>query len=231
MRAPARAYARPMWRCALIAMLAAGCAREPSAPRVTRWAWERPEDLRQLPGDVAFLAATVRVGERVDVRPRQQPLAVAPEARLTAVVRIEVAAGARLDAAVRKRIVATARRAAARTAALQIDYDARRSERPFYRALLGDLAAALPQHRLSITALASWCLYDPWIDELDMIEEAVPMLFEMGADSRRVRAALASGADFVSPRCRRSVGVSLAEPLPDGVLAERRRWLWSARPW
>lgn len=233
----------------LLTSTLASCARERRAP-VTRWAWERPEDLRALDGDVAFLAATVRVRAgaadaagppvRVLVLPRQQPLQVAPGARLTAVVRIEVAPGlaANLDAAVRARIVAVARRAlAVRPAdapvvpALQLDYDARVSERPFYRALLGDLHAALPATRLSITALASWCLRDRWFDDLDMIDEAVPMVFDLGPDRARVRSALLAGADFGSPRCQRSLGVALDEPLPAHVLPGRRRWLWSRRPW
>ncbi len=223
------------------------CARERGSAPVTRWAWERPEDLRALQGDVAFLAATVRVragaadaGPQLLVAPRQQPLEVAPGARLTAVVRIEVAPGlaAGLDAVVRARIVAVARRAltvrpagAPPLPALQLDYDARVSERPFYRALLADLHAALPATRLSITALASWCLRDRWFDDLDMIDEAVPMVFDLGPDRRRVRAALLAGADFGSPLCRRSLGVALDEPLPAHVLPGRRRWLWSRRPW
>ena len=235
----------------LVPTTLAGCARERRAP-VTRWAWERPEDLRGLDGDVAFLAATVRVRAAaavadaaaqpvlVQVVPRQQPLQVGPGARLTAVVRIEVAPGlaAGLDAAVRARIVAVARRAVAvrpadapEVPALQLDYDARVSERPFYRALLAELHGALPATRLSITALASWCLRDRWFDDLDMIDEAVPMVFDLGPDRRRVRAALLAGADFGSPLCQRSLGVALDEPLPAHVLPGRRRWLWSRRPW
>jgi hypothetical protein len=62
-------------------------------PRVILWAWERPEDLSFInPREVgvAFLARTLylRDGGMV-MRPRFQPLSVAPETNLIAVVRIE----------------------------------------------------------------------------------------------------------------------------------------------
>ena len=61
------------------------------------WAWERPEDLRAVDprtAGVAFLARTLYLsGDAVAVRPRLQPLRVAPGAPLVAVVRIESALG------------------------------------------------------------------------------------------------------------------------------------------
>jgi hypothetical protein len=44
---------------------------------------------------------------------------------------------------------------------IQIDFDATRSERGFYRALLNDLRARVPRSTaFSITALASLCIHD-----------------------------------------------------------------------
>ncbi len=63
-------------------------------PLLMLWAWERPEDLRGLDESigVAFLSQTITLGgDRVSVQPRRQPLRVAPEARLMAVTRIEIA--------------------------------------------------------------------------------------------------------------------------------------------
>src|ERR1700682_2345616 len=54
----------------------------PQLPRIMLWAWERPEKLdfinsREI--GVAFLARTIRIhGGLVTVRPRLQPLVVAP---------------------------------------------------------------------------------------------------------------------------------------------------------
>ena len=62
-------------------------------PRVILWAWERPEDLRFInPREVgvAYLAETINLrGERVVVRPRLQPLTLAPGTRRIAVARLE----------------------------------------------------------------------------------------------------------------------------------------------
>src|ERR1051326_6650488 len=65
----------------------------PGFPRVMVWAWERPEKLDFInPREtgVAFLARTIFLhGSGATVRPRLQPLVVAPGTALMAVVRIE----------------------------------------------------------------------------------------------------------------------------------------------
>ena len=108
--------------------------------------------------------------------------------------------------------------------ALQIDYDARLSERPFYRDLIDRVRERLPaEFPLSITALASWCDADGWIAALP-VREAVPMLFRMGPDRYR------PGDPFRVPLCRSSVGVSMDEPLsrlPRG----RRVFIFHPGPW
>ena len=114
--------------------------------------------------------------------------------------------------------------------AIQIDFDAVASERAFYRALLGELRGRLPEAiGLSITALASWCLGDPWIDGLP-VDEAVPMLFQMGRDSGAVRSRLRSGGPFGPPLCRESLGISTDEPAPV-VPGVRRIYVFHRVPW
>ncbi len=110
---------------------------------------------------------------------------------------------------------------------LQIDFDAATSERAFYRALLFDIRRAIDA-RLTITALASWCIGDRWIRDLP-IDDAIPMLFRMGNDARAIRARLARGEDFVEPRCRASIGVALDEPLT--FPHARRVWVFHSKPW
>ena len=96
---------------------------------------------------------------------------------------------------------------------VQIDFDATWSQRGFYRQVLKQIRAELPsQVRLSITALASWCLDDPWIADLPL-DDAVPMLFDMGVDSHEVRRRLERGGDFQLEVCRKSVGLSVSEPV------------------
>lgn len=204
------------------------------------WAWDRPEDLRFLdPADaaVAVFESIVTVdSDRVEVRPRLHPLRVDPEVSLLGVVRIEVAEGTPLTESTLRQIAVSvlAHHRLEPTIGLQVDYDARRSERDAYRALLEDLRRRLPaDHALSMTALASWCLGDAWLEGLP-VDEVVPMLFSMGRAAEIVRATLDSGADFASPICRTAVGLATNEPWPrgsPGLGEDRRRYVFHPRSW
>jgi hypothetical protein len=221
-----------MVRAALVCLVAAGCAR-PKAPtaHTVVWAWERPEDLRAIDParvGVAWLASTVILrGDGAEVRPRLQPLRVPDGTELTAVVRVEVDRRAeRLGDGQRAAVRAEVARLAARSARVQIDFDARKSQRDFYRHLLIELRRALPSRvTLSMTALASWCLDDPWIADLP-VDEAVPMLYRLGPARGDVERALGRG---FGPRvCRGSVGLATDEPR--ATSAERVYW-FNPKPW
>ena len=229
---------------ATLAMLAAASPsdaplRRPAMDRLPRlfvWAWERPEDLRDLDRGigVAFLAQTITItGDRVQVSPRRQPLHVSPAATLVAVTRIEAAVPDAPAAqrpplgAIASTLAATA--ALPRVAAIQLDFDAVASDREFYRALIRALRDRLPASMpISITALASWCAGDDWLEGLP-IDEAVPMLFRMGPANEPFRR-LATSRVAASPRCRGAIGASLDEPLdirPD----DRRVYIFNPLPW
>jgi hypothetical protein len=207
-------------------------------PGLILWAWERPEHLNFIdPREigVAFLARTLRLrGDDVIVRTRHQPLDVPPNTQLMAVVRIEpdYDSHVSLSAGLRSQILASIVELARTTSisAIQIDFDARDSERQFYRETLTQLRLQLPPLvRLSITALASWCTYDTWIGDLP-IDEAVPMLFRMGKDARMIENFLKSGNDFSVDVSRQSVGISTDEPIE--TLPKRRRiYVFSPKPW
>jgi Protein of unknown function (DUF3142) len=119
-------------------------------------------------------------------------------------------------------------------AAVQVDFDATRSQRQFYSAVLAALRRKLPTETpLSITALASWCYGDAWLDSLP-IDEAVPMLFRMGIDDRQIRRMLADGEDFRSPACRGSLGFSTDEQIPvtsAQMITGRRIYWFHPRAW
>jgi Protein of unknown function (DUF3142) len=206
-------------------------------PHVMLWAWERREDLSFIDPQrvgVAYLAGTLHLsGDRVLMRPRLQPLVVPHNAVMVAVIRIEadrlpaptMSPHQRADAA-----RAIARVADHSPAAIQIDFDATRSQRVFYRDLLADVRNRLPPAMpLSITALASWCIYDDWIADLP-IDEAVPMLFRMGADSMAIDQYLQKGGDFAPALGRYSVGISTDEPAR-AIPAGRRVYIFSPHAW
>lgn len=211
-------------------------SQESSSPRVMLWAWERPERLDFIDPakvGVAYHAVTFRLaGEQVVPHPRRQPLKVPPGTHVLPVARIEVEYGTALGEAQRSTLVRSLAELLQQRGAraLQLDFDARVSERPFYRELLHALRAALPSGtHLSMTALASWCLYDDWLEGLP-VDEVVPMVFRMGADRAAVRAELARRGDFLSPRCRRSVGFVTDEPVP-ALPGGRRRYWFNPRSW
>jgi hypothetical protein len=255
----------------------AGNPQLAALPHLFFWAWERPEDLRFLESrnaGVAFLAKTIYVpssdedprkdkGGSLFVRPRLQPLRVAPSTPLMAVVRIETRAG-RQPAS----YTASDPRSSARSAftplqnqrlvgeivdlknlpnvrAIQIDFDATLSERAAYASLLKEVRRSLPASLpLSITALASWCIGDPWLEQLPpgTIDEAVPMLFRMGPDIGNVARFLRSGDEFRVSACQCSLGLSTDEPLSNGLLKgtfpnspselrSKRMYIFAPRAW
>src|SRR5262249_51985541 len=156
------------------------------------------------------------------------------DARLIAVVRIESdrSSPPSLSDAQRIKVASEISRVAKETniAAVQIDFDAKQSERDFYRGLITDLRKEWPSGiGLNITALASWCISDTWIRDLQ-IDDAVPMLFRMGVDDNQVRMYLRSGQDFSMDICRNSVGVSTDEPV-EGLPSGRRVYLFNPHLW
>lgn len=220
-------------------------------PSVYLWAWERPEDLRFLAGKrigVAFLAKTLFLRTRVEaigsdaasgveVRPRMQPLRVQAGTPLMAVVRIETPQGAiaaayqdssRGSEVFSEKQVARATAEIADSArlpgvnAVQIDFDAALSEHAFYRALLTETRKRIPANiALSITALASWCIGDRWLDQLPpgTIDEAVPMLFRMGRGSAETVNFVRSGKAFPVAVCKNSIGISTDEAFSRAILS------------
>ncbi len=203
-------------------------------PRLTVWAWEQREDLRDIDTRrvaVAYLDQTVTIGLGVESRERRDPLMLPAGVTLIPVVRVETAKGAVLNRENRDAAVEDILRAAREPgiAAVQADFDATRSQRAFYRGLLMELRRRMPENLpLSITALASWCSYDRWLGELP-IDEAVPMMFRMEPDRRK---APPDVDDFKirEPLCEGSAGVSTTEPWP-ADLAGKRVYVFSDNGW
>jgi len=204
-------------------------------PSVLLWAWERPEDLRfaaRLGVGVAVLDRTITVrGPRIETAPRRQPVLLDPATPVVAVVRVEAdreAAQVADPARVAEAIAAAARRPGIR--AVQIDFDATASQRAFYAAILSEVRHRLPRDLpLSMTALASWCAGDTWIEALP-VDEAVPMLFEMGPDRFAIAGRVHDDAPFGEGRCAQAIGVSTREPLGRVPLAARA-YLFTYQPW
>ncbi len=205
------------------------------------WAWERPEDLRFLdPKEfgVAFLAQTIFLDkDGVSPKPRRQPLEVAPGTYMIAVTRIETNKDnfkrPSFDAAMLNKVAALIKstRDLPDVKGIQIDFDAVVSERAFYRVLMREVRQQTPKGvTLSMTSLASWCTGDAWFNDFP-VDEAVPMAFQMGADSDKIKTYVRNGNDWREPLCRGSYGFSLEEGRLDGLKPGRRIYYFKNSAW
>jgi hypothetical protein len=192
-------------------------------------------------GTAGSEAGVASMEATVVLHPRLQPLSVPPGTALMAVVRVKTpndlwhrpslqrasespaSAGPAYTNAQRLRVAEMIASVAGipDVRAVQVDYDATQSERTFYRQLLEDVRRRLPHGvPLSMTALASWCIGDTWLDSLPegTIDEAVPMLFRMGPDAANVAAFVQGGNAFRARGCRASLGVSTDEDFSQSLL-------------
>ncbi|MCB1026098.1 MAG: hypothetical protein KDB79_17000, partial [Acidobacteria bacterium] len=208
--------------------------------KVILWAWERPEDMQFIDPKttgVAFLAQTLILsGDQVLVNPRRQPLRVADGTYLITVTRIETVKNGNapeLSESQHQKIVANLLKSLKlpNIKAIQIDFDVTVSERKFYRGIIVDLRKQLPKNfPFTITALGSWCLEDRWFGDLP-IDEAVPMVFDMGKDDRLIRSSLENKIDWKEPLCRGSYGLEISEPINAKLKPDRRVFYFNSRPW
>jgi hypothetical protein len=206
-------------------------------PPLVLWAWDRDDDLSFInirDTAVAYLAATVILrGETVLLTPRHHPLAPPQGTRLIAVAHVEVdrhEPPVVSDAQARAFGETLAALRATRPGEfLQIDFEAKASQRDFFLKAVAALRQRLPNEVLSATALTSWCLNERWTQSL-AVDEVVPMLFRLGPDRRRVREYFVDGGDFRSANCRSSIGVATDE-LPAAIPAGRRIYAFSPRRW
>ena len=243
------AHVNPLFRNAhlvlLSLLLAALSACQPARqeraaltalPNEILWAWERPEDLRWAPPEVgvAYVASSVSLADdRVDVVPRANPLKVRPDTMLIPVVHVDASwrNPPTLSSRQRDAIVSQVLRTAQTTGAkvVQLDFEVRHSQQPFLFSVVSDIRKKLPVDRaLSITALASWCSGDYWLDAMPA-DEIVPMTFRMARDDAAVRKIIAEQGELPGKRCRAAAGFATDEVMP--LLQTGRRYYFSPVPW
>lgn len=225
------------WPVLLFALLA-GCGPKthPPASPIILWAWERPEDLRFLPGnvDVAVQSGFIEIaGDSFTARGRRYPLRVSKPPEI-ALVHIQIAPERPVQwtPTLRRRVAGAVLHYATRIPAkrVQIDFEVRASERQILLDVLTDVRKGLPGGTLlSMTALASWCDDERWIDAAP-VDEIVPMLFRMGRTDPLIRARLEKGGDFRNPRCRTALALSTDTPITRAP-AGRRVYVFDPRSW
>lgn len=201
-------------------------SRMDGLPAHTLWTWERREDLSAIDPVTTAVASLDRtlilVGPTIHTALQRNALRLPgdPQLRRITVVRIETHAPELTETtakALADSIVLSLPDTRG-SSALQIDFDARQSERAWYRALLGFVRASMPaQMPLSITALASWCSHDRWMAGLP-IDEAVPMYFRMEPGVRGMNDAAITVRE---PLCADAAGLSTHERWPRDIRGKR----------
>lgn len=226
---------------------AAGAPAHPTAepsplPAQMAWVWDRPHEALAWPPQwgVAYLHSTVRLGaDTTQTRRRQWPLRLPPATVAVPVVHVSLD-GLRppvWNAAQQLALQDAVAQAWARSATgwVQVDAEPPASQRSAYAAWLQRLqpwrqqphAATGRPLRLSITALASWCMQDPWLPA-GLVDEIVPMFFHMGRDEAQIREDLARRGQARVAACQSASGGlwGMAHALPPG-----RHYWFHARTW
>lgn len=216
---------------------------------VTIWAWDRFDDLSFLKDDttVTYYAGTFYLREnRAFFNPRKKELICPDSTKTSPSFRIEAVSeiNAEYKESVINSICVTVKKylqAHKKPGSLnmvQIDFDATKSQRSFYRELLKELRATLgAETKISITALTSWCIADRWMQDLD-VDEIVIMLFSMGKDKDETLALLELDNLDTGNDAKTAIGISANEPATNqklkelGILDEAAKlYIFQSLPW
>ena len=213
-------------------LLHAGAAQ--GGPAIA-WLW----DEARLPAWSAAEAAVLQrhillSADTALTRPRQRWPAMPASTHITPVVHVEVSTvNPPIDIESRRAMIVRAMLEAAKASTsgwVQLDMEAKPSQRDFYRSLVRQLRGQLPANvKLSVTALAWWCRSPAWLDDL-AADEVVPMFFRMGRDKVRLRGIIEQSPGTLHASCRAgSAGFSPQEPFAPQVHERYRKTYWFDR--
>ena len=196
------------------------------------WLWDNASPPAWSNTEVAVVLQHIHLrGDDLLIRPRMRAPTLLPTTRVTPVVHVEISSlrPPRNIEQRREDIVFAMQRAAqaSTSGVVQLDMEARPSQREFYIALVHDIRAALPQEiKLSVTVLAWWCRSDQWMSQL-AADEVVPMFFRMGRDADALRKLVATTPQRLNPRCAHgAAGFSSQEQFDDVTVQRYRRTYW-----
>ncbi len=185
------------------------------------WLWDRPCDMRSLDSsefEFALLTMTFEFDEsHVKIIPRHSSALVGEHALVVPVIRLEsIGTSKHFNTKVSQELIENICAEVGHyphAMKLQIDFDAKKSERDWYRNLLIVLRNRLPADwSLSVTAIASWCYEKEWLESLPA-DEIVPMFFRMGRDSSHMRQEFHTLLLSLNNNRKYCPGISLDEPL------------------
>lgn len=224
------------WAMALLAAICTSMiagAAVPSRPtRTIAWLWDGATQPAWSADEVAVVVGHYLLqGDQLKFRPRMHAPLLSAGTRITPVVHVELGlARPPTDLSRHKQVLVDAVVNAGRTSTsgrVQLDMEARPSQREFYLELVKDIRRVLPADtKLSVTALAWWCRSNVWMGDL-AADEVVPMYFRMGRDSAELRYTLETSPARLHPRCTSdAAGFSAQEPFDEAVTYRYARAYW-----
>lgn len=205
--------------CMLLALgQPASRARVDQLPRIIIWSWEHDDDLRWIDprkAAVAYFAGTISLRQHIALfKARRNRLSILENTTSFPVFRVETVCKQTVptEAAITSAVDAIiAHSNFNRCREIQIDFDATTSERKVYLDMLRQLRQRVPSDcTVSITALASWCLDDKWLQKAP-VDETVAMLFCMGAGRKQALSALKREHLDSGCECKQSLGIAICE--------------------
>jgi len=213
--------------------LRSGLAAEPQ--RQVAWLWDEAALPTWSAHEAALLHRHILLsGDSARTRPRMRQPLLPPGTLVTPVLHVEVSTvNPPQHLEQRTPLILQALREAAAASSsgwVQLDMEAKPSQRELYRALVHDARAMLPpQIHLSVTALGWRCRSPAWLDGL-AADEVVPMFFRMGRDSAALRAIVEQSPQTLHPSCRSgSAGFSPQEAFAPEVTQRYQKIYWFDR--
>jgi len=211
------------------------CTSASASAQQVAWLWDEARLPTWSGAEAAVLDRHILLtGSAIRIRPRMRQAVLGAGTRVTPVLHVEVSTvRPPIDIeSSRGHIVNAMLKAAAASSSgwVQLDMEAKPSQRLFYLSLVQQLRATLPSNiKLSVTALTWWCRAPNWLDSL-AADEVVPMFFRMGRDSAALRAIIEDRPQLLHPRCRgASAGFSPQEPFSPRTIERYRKTYWFDR--
>lgn len=203
---------------------------------ITIWSWDYPDDLRFIKKEdrikVAYYAGTIYLRQgRCYFRPRSKALLISSQTEKYPAIRLESDGQPVKYNDVAALIKDLLKQENAQR--VQLDFDARASEIPFYQYLLQHLPSALGRDTtIDITALTSWYTNDGVLAKLPAAQKTA-MCFSLGGQAKESLEALARLKQKPT-----SIGVSVYEHKTNqylktlGLTSQASSiYLYSAVPW
>ncbi|MGN6671433.1 MAG: hypothetical protein ACTHJ4_07860 [Candidatus Nucleicultricaceae bacterium] len=181
---------------------------------MTLWSWDRLDDFHFIDNKnvrIASLIATFKADKKgfIKLELRHQGFRRPKDVSWIAVFRIELRPEQTVQDRDIENMIALMTHLSKGAVEIQVDFDATKSQRPFYKKLMQKLhqSISIP---LSMTALASWCTFDPWLDEMP-VSYAVPMLYSLGSEKEILYQHLRAHGRFQVKKCRGYLGLNLSD--------------------